>query len=500
MAESRQAGQGLERNAVGLREVLFQSVTAMAPAGAVAFSIPAGASFAAGALPLATLFALIACMFVAVSIGQLARHLPSAGSFYTYTSKGVHPWLGFLVAWTYSFAEPFMVSLCFLLLGIVTAGFLNTEFGWSTGLWWVWVLVGIAIITYLGYRGVQVSTKTGTWLGVFEILVFGALAVWLIIDAGSRNSLSVFGTHNATVSGSMGFSGVIAASVYSVLAFTGFESAAPLAEEARDPRRTISKAVIYSALAIGGFYVFTTYAATVWIGPAKMAGFAALNDNNPWTHMAKAVWGVGWLLVVFAIINSEIANSNAASNVTTRTWFAMGRIRLLPAALGTVHPKFKSPHVAVLVQAVIALVLALWLGFQYSPYTAFLLMATIFTIILILIYIAVLIACITYYWRFQRQEANIILHGLIPGIGIVVFVPVFLTAAGIPVFSFVAKLSYPISLAGPVVGIWILIGIGYMAYLHARHPERLTATAQVFADEPAGNETVGGAVPVPAEA
>ena len=465
MASTLREGPTLERNAIGLREVLFQSITSMAPGGAVAFSIPAGAAFAAGALPLAAVFALIACMLVAVSIGELARHLPSAGSFGTYTSKGLHPWVGFLVAWGYAFAGPFIVSLCFLLLGIVATGFLNTEFGWSTGWWWVWVLVGVAVVYWLGYRGVKVSTKTGTWLGVFEIVVFGLLALWLIIDAGSRNTLSVFTTHHATVSSSAGLSGVIAACVYSILAFTGFEASVPLAEEARDPKKTIRKAVVFSCLAIGAFYVFTTYAATVWIGPSHMAGFASLNDNNPWTQMAKAVWGAGWIIVVISLVNSEFANANAGSNVTTRTWFAMGRIRI--------------------VQAVVALVLAIWWGFQFSPYTAFLLMATIFTLILILVYIAVLVACIAYYWRFQRQEASVIFHGIIPVVGVLVFIPVFLTAAGIPAFSFVAKLSYPISLAGPIVGVWMALGVVYLLYLHRRHPERIAETSLVLSDEPA---------------
>ena len=85
-------------------------------------------------------------------------------------------------------------------------------------------------------------------------------------------------------------------------------------------------------------------------------------------------------------------------------------------------------------------------------------MATIFTLILISIYIVILVACIAYYWRFQRQHANVIMHGLIPVLGIAVFVPVFLTAAGIPAFKFVTPLAYPISLAGPVVGVWMVIG------------------------------------------
>ena len=75
MAQSAPSA-GLAREAIGLREVLFQSITHMAPAAAVAFSIIVGANFAAGALPLSVLFALVGCLLVAVSIGQLAKQLP----------------------------------------------------------------------------------------------------------------------------------------------------------------------------------------------------------------------------------------------------------------------------------------------------------------------------------------------------------------------------------------------------------------------------------------
>jgi amino acid transporter len=68
--------EGLARDAIGLREVLFQSITHMAPAAAVAFSIIVEAGFAAAALPLAVVLALIACLSVAFCIGELARHLP----------------------------------------------------------------------------------------------------------------------------------------------------------------------------------------------------------------------------------------------------------------------------------------------------------------------------------------------------------------------------------------------------------------------------------------
>src|SRR5438552_6409600 len=79
----------LERNAVGLAPTLFQSITHMAPAAAVAFSIIVGVPYAGGSIPLAVLLALVACLLVAISIGQLARHLPSAGGLYTFSSRGL---------------------------------------------------------------------------------------------------------------------------------------------------------------------------------------------------------------------------------------------------------------------------------------------------------------------------------------------------------------------------------------------------------------------------
>jgi amino acid transporter len=486
---------GLAREAIGLREVLFQSITHMAPAAAVAFSIIAGAQFGAGALPLAVILALVACLLVAISIGQLAKHLPSAGGFSTYTARGLHPAFGFLVAWGYAFAEPFVAPLLYLIFGNVVAGVLQTEFGWSYDTWWVISAVVAAVVVFaLGYLGVTISAGTGTVLGIFEIGVFAALALWLIVKAGSANTLSVFTTDHATVQGFTGFSGVAAASIYTILAFIGFEAAAPLAEEAKDPRRTIRQAVVYSALGIGIFYVLTTYAATVFFGPDKMAGFAKAGNGNPWDALARSAWGAGWVVVFLAIANSAIANSNAAANATTRTWYALGRIRLLPAALSRTHPTRRSPHVAVIVQFVFALVVSIWLGEQYGPLTAFLLIATIDTAIIITIYILVNLACMLFYARQRRAEFNWLLHVVVPVVGILAFVPAFLTALGIgsSVLDFVSQLPYPVSLTGLVVGIWFALGLVYLVYLYSRHPERVRATGRVFLEDE------GPAAPAPA--
>ena len=285
MAEATHGGD-LARGAVGLREVLFQSITSMAPAGAVALSIAAGATYAGGALPLAVALALVGCLLVASSIGQLAKHLPSAGSTFTYPAEGIHPSVGFLTGWGYALVEALIGSLTMIGLGWLFGAVFNSEWNWPfTTTWVCFTIAGAVTVAIMNYRGIRLSARIGTVLGTFEIIVFGLLAIFLIVKAGSHNTLQVFTLHFATIKGYKGFSGIAAGSVYAVLAFTGFEASVPLAEEARDPRRTIGRAVLLSCLGIGLFYVFTTYASEVFFGPARYSTIGGLGGvtGSPWS-------------------------------------------------------------------------------------------------------------------------------------------------------------------------------------------------------------------------
>src|SRR6266478_3480921 len=111
------------------------------------------------------------------------------------------------------------------------------------------ILCGL-VVWWLVYRGISISTRVGIALGLIEIGIFLGVSLLLIINAGSRNTLSVF------VPGSDGLKPALQGMVFCLLAFVGFEAAAPLAEETTDPRRTIRRAVLLSAILIGIFYVF----------------------------------------------------------------------------------------------------------------------------------------------------------------------------------------------------------------------------------------------------
>ena len=112
------------------------------------------------------------------------------------------------------------------------------------------------------------------------------------------------------------------------------------------------------------------------------------------------------------------------------------------------------------------------------------------TAVIIAIYMVVNLACLVYYLREGRSEFNPLLHGLVPILGIAAFVPAFLTAVGIQAFDFISALPYPISLVGPVVGIWYAIGVVYLIVLLSRRPERVRDTGRVFEEEPVGEAAV----------
>jgi amino acid transporter len=498
------AAPSLERDAIGLPEVLFQSITHMAPAVATALSIGAATSFAGGITPLAVLFAMIAVLFTAFSMAELARHLPSAGGMFTYVRNGLGSFFGWLVAWGFALAEPLVMPLLLGGFGFYGAIFLSSYLGIDFEFAWLGlaVLCGLAV-WWLTYRGVALSTRTGLVLGVIEIVIFLLISLLLIANA-DQNTLNVF------VPGADGVRPAFQGMIFCLLAFIGFEAAAPLGEETREPRRTIPRAVIWSAILVGLFYVFNYYAATVFFGPDRMAEFYTFNDGDPWGFMAEEVLpGIGGLLIVFAILNSSLANANAGATAATRSLFAMGRVALLPRWFAAVHPETRAPVNAVHFQAISALIIAVVLGFilandpfptpegaaSFGGLNVYVFLGTMLGLIFVFIYICVNLACIGYFWRERRDEFNVVKHLVVPVLGVVAMIPAGLAVIGgltIPVLD-IELPPYETALrwTAPIVGVWLLAGIVLYFVLRTRSPEALERMGDVYGGEaPAPSDTV----------
>ncbi|MDX6435551.1 MAG: hypothetical protein QOK34_385 [Gaiellaceae bacterium] len=226
----------LREHSIGLPQVLFQSITHMAPAAAVAYSIFISVPQAQQALPLSVGLALIACICAATAIGQLAKLFPSAGGMYTYTAKALGPWAGFLVAWLFILFQPLVAPFLYLEFGWAMSDVFSNSIGWHySGQWWIWVVLMTVVVFLLTYRDIRLSTTAGVILGAFEIAIFAALVLWMLLSNAGDLNLQPFNPHHAVGD----WSGVFKGMVFAILAFIGFEASAPLGEEARNPRRTV---------------------------------------------------------------------------------------------------------------------------------------------------------------------------------------------------------------------------------------------------------------------
>jgi amino acid transporter len=169
-----------------------------------------------------------------------------------------------------------------------------------------------------------------------------ALALVVIFAGGaSGNGIEAFSPGAAGV----GWPGVFGGVAFGILSFAGFETAANLAEETRQPRRNIPLAVL-GAVGIGGvFYVLVTYATSI--------GYGVREATTEWPHSASGLAPLAdtyasYLkeLVLLAVAADAFFCGLALSNAATRTMFAMGRDRVLPAVFSRTHPKHRTPHVA----------------------------------------------------------------------------------------------------------------------------------------------------------
>src|SRR5436853_606257 len=175
----------LHRNVVGLPASTFQGITHMAPAAGVMLGAGFVASSAGAAFPLAIGLAGLTSLLISVSINQMAKHLPSAGGYYTYVSRGINPKVGFLAGWVYFLYDPLIPNLCTLTVASYVAATIEQLFGIPFP-WWLYCIIvylGLGAITYLGLRP---SIRTAIAFTLLEVVITLALSV------------ALFGSHGVT--------------------------------------------------------------------------------------------------------------------------------------------------------------------------------------------------------------------------------------------------------------------------------------------------------------
>ena len=467
----------LRSNSLGLSELVFQAVTHIAPASNVIFTFPIIAAKAGPVMPISLLLATIVCLFIGNTVSQFSRYMPSSGGYYSFATRGLGSRTGFLATWSYLVYEiPGNAGLAGF-LGYFVSETLKTEFNIAIP-WWLISLATTALVWTLTYRGIQLSARITAMLGGIEVLIMLALAITFLIHPGKGSS---FTAPLNPLNAPNHFGGVLAGMVFSILALSGFEAPAPMAQEAKRPASFVALSITLSLVAIGGFYLFTSYAAAIGWGTQEMASFAS--NANPYYVLARAFWGAGWWLVVLSLINSAVGVGLAATNATSRVMYTMGRAGTLPAKFARIHPVHQTPTYAIGFFQIACTISILLVGLLLKPDTIFAFLETIATLSVIVLYVMSNLALTRYMRRQQPTHFSIWQHGVVPWIATLCLLPVlFVTVYPRP--------AWPYNITPYIFVAAMLLGFVYMKQRESANPGSLERAATMLTRTGPASETV----------
>ena len=462
----------LQRGVLSVPNGIAMAAAAMAPVLAVVLNAPAAGPSAGAALPLSFLIAFVACLFVGNTVVQFSRRLPSAGSFYTFNTQGLGQAAGFFTGWLFWIGYALLAPGLFCAFGAFVHDYVLLTFDKDVS-WVLFSLAAMALVLGLSARSIKASVNIDLTLLAAEVVIFLVLAVVAVANAGDGNTAAVL----LPTSAPDGISGVGLGVVFGILSFIGFDAAATLGEETRNPRRNVPLAVGGALGFVGLFYVFVMYALVAGYGlndDAKLAGF--LKDANPFVTLAQSY--TPWLLqpVQIAAIAGLFSCFLAIHNTTVRVMYSMGRDRVLPASLGDVHPSWFSPLRAILVQTVFTVVVGIGVGLWLGPGAtgAYGCTGSIGTVAIVLVYLASNVALMRFFWR--SPERRLVTHVILPALGVLALLyPLYVVSK--------PGQSYPYNLVPIVVLVWVALGVALFLYYRATSPAKIAALGSFVADD-----------------
>ena len=398
---------GLRPEYLSFPEVLAQSIANIAPTATPAFVIPLVFASAGNGTWLAYLTATVGLLLVSFSINEFARRSASVGSLYAFIARGLGPVIGVIAGWALVIAYLFTATA--VILGFASYGDVLLGSSGSIGLAIFLAAVGTVAAWWIAYRDIKLSAK---FMLVFELASAGLtvlLAAIVLIKTGFRLDFQQF-TLVGVSPDSLRLGLVLA-----VFSFVGFESATALGDEAKNPLRSIPRAVLTSVIVPGLFFVILSY--------TEVLGFRGNSvtldkSDAPLAVLANQA-GVGFfgILISLGAVISFFACVLASINAGSRILFALSRHGIIHPRVGTAHRTNATPDVAIALTAVLTFVIPVVVLFAgNSIMDAYAYLGTIATFGFLVTYILVAIAAPVYLYRNNRFQPHQI---VISAIGIV---------------------------------------------------------------------------------
>jgi amino acid transporter len=478
----------LRKNAIGIWGVLFLTVTGAAPISAMLFNTPISVGFGNGVgTPAGFFFAAIVLTIFSVGYVAMARKKTTAGGFYSFISHGLGREIGmgtgFGAVLAYSVFE---ASLCG---GF--AYFLNLKLAqYGTNIAWPWLALGmVALICILAYFDVRLSTAVLGVALISEVAILILFDIVMFVHGGlplaAINPVNAFKGFPAAHGLAAGAAGI--GIFFAFWSWVGFESAPNYAEESKNPKKIVPRATYISVIGLGVFYTLTSWAPFAGY-PTVAAATKQAQNNSAEFYLAPANAIAGhWVgsVMSFLIITGSFACGMAFHNTTSRYFYSLGREGLLPKALGSTHPRYKSPYIASITQSVIAAIIilgfAVFVGTGDPLHIAYLqvygLMAVMGVIIILSVQALVSLSILIYFAKEHPEDVHWWKTRLAPGISFIAqVIVIYLLFKNILFLG--SGYHYAVWL-GPIDLVVVLIGVGGAFYLKHRRPEKYESAGRV---------------------
>ena len=472
----------LHRGVLGPIDIAAATMANIGPAMSFFFGFGFLAFTAGLASPLTILAAGIAIAFLANTLSEFTKVMPSTGGFITFVGKSFGARTGVTTALLTGVGY---IAAMASVVGIV-GGFLQILLqnynvsGLESVPWGIWTVLFLAFAAFMMIRGISVSTKLAGFFFAFEMLVLVVVSVAALIKFHGNLTLAPFNPKNIT----HGFSGLAAGFPLAIYLFIGWENSAALAEETDNPRKNVPKAVFTSVAIMSVSYLLFAYSTVIgfsgYIG--KLSGSAI-----PFITVAKGVLGAAAFFAFLAGMTSTLGALIAGTNSQARLIFNAGREGLLPKFIGKVDTKRRTPVNSLLFfLSGTLLIIGVWgLGHLLGGHGAsagmsatnlFAESSTFGTILILLVYGMSNLALPFYYKKHHPDLFNGFRHGVLPILGLVtILVPLYyLAKPGQPT---------PYNWYPYMALVAVILAVIYAAILVKRDPSIGERIGSIVADE-----------------
>jgi amino acid transporter len=456
-ASSPPAGAGLKADSLGYVSNLVIAVASTAPAYSLAATLGFVVAVAGVGVhaPAVLIVAFVPILFVSLAYRYFNIADPDAGTAFAWVTRTFGPQLGWINGWAMFLAGIIVMaslaevasSYTFTLLGLNSLAHSNLALILGCLVW-------IGLMTWICYRGIEVSARVQLGLLAFEIVMLAVFTVVALLKVYASHP-----THSIRVRAEwfnpfdLSFKALSAGVLLGVFIYCGWDAGVAVNEESRDRHHAPGRAAVLSTVILLLTYVSVSVAAQAFHGP----GFLSGNSSDVLNALGGSVFGSPLdKLLTLAVLTSAAASTQTAVLETSRTTFSMARWKALPSAFGQIHPRFLTPRFGTLFMGALSMIWTVAL-LAFNPDQSVLgdtISALGFAVVFY--YGLTGLACAVYFRRdLLKSPRNLLLAGIVPLTG-----GAMMAFVGVKAYSYydTAGNNYSTPLGG--IQTPILVGVG----------------------------------------